>query len=296
MYEIIKSRNRLNLISQGFSNIGSIFGDTSLELPKLRPSELGFIRAVSWFYVHYFETGKLGTEFLSNYSGLCAISAPDLKEHRLRIQQLRTYCQHNLNFSDNHSQMIQTACQNWFKEKCGTHLPSEEMHWECLLSSIISEAKSYFDSLETIIRAIEGNGSMQEIVEQWNLRLIRYQAPHKFDRIIEEVALDWGRPSFNVVKFRLRYYDRWKKIFENRTDDCDFEREARKLVEHALLSEEQNVMPIDGIDVMETFDVPPGGKVKEILGIAKEIYATQPCTKEKLLGLIRARIEPGTEG
>lgn len=290
MYEIIKIRDRLNLISNGFDGSCVVFSIVSLQLPKLSPSELGFIRAVSWFYVHYFESGKLGTEFLISHAQLASFSPSALKQHRARVQQLRTYCQHNLNFTDDHSQAIQLACEEWFKTVCGTHLPSEDEHWQKLLLSIVSEAQFHFESLERILREIERNAGSSEIVEQWNLRIMRFQAPHKFDKVIEAVVADWGRENFNVVKFRNRYYDRWKKTFENRTDACDFESEARKLVEHALLSEEKNIMPIDGRDLMQIFNIPPSSRLKEVLDIARDIFSAKPCKKEELLELVKEHL------
>lgn len=288
MYDVIKIRDIINKISSGFSEIGPVFGNVSLPLPRLQPSELGFIRVVSWLYVHYFEVGKLGTEFLGAHSDSASMDSSQIRNHREKVQQLRTYCQHNLNFTDEHSNNIQSACESWFKEKCGTHLPNDEAHWQKLLEILVSSALHYFQNLEKIIRFIEANSAFDQILEQWQLKIKRFFPPYKFDKIIEEVAADWGRESFDATKFRKRHYDKWKSAFEYRTDEVNFEREARKLVEAAMLSDQQNLLPIDGRDVMTHFNIAPGSAVKDLLQLARDLYNSKPCTREELLTALMA--------
>lgn len=289
MYEVLKLRDTINRISSGFSEIGPIFGLVSLQLPRLEPSELGFIRVVSWLYVHYFEVGKLGSDFLAAHAEAASIETSQLKNHRDRIQQLRTYCQHNLNYTDDHSKSIQYICESWFKEKCGTHLPIDEPHWSKLLQLIIAEALHYFQILERIIRFIETNEAFEQILEQWQLRIKRYFPPHKFDKIIEEVSADWGRDNFDATKFRKRHYDKWKGAFEYQTEEADLEREGRKLVEAAMLADQMGILPIDGRDVMSQLNIAPGSAVQEMLKIACDLNNAKPYSREALLAELAER-------
>lgn len=290
MYEVLKTRNRVNLISNGFKDIGPVFGTTSLELPIMHPAELGFIRVISWLYVHYFEVGKLGSEFIGTQSDNASVDAATLKNHRGRIQQLRTYCQHNLNYTDSHSKTIQNSCEQWFKSVCGTHLPSEDSHWQSLLESIVKEAHDYFFNLEKILRFIESNEAFPQILDQWQLRISRFYPPHKYDSIIEQVASDWGQDNFDAVKFRKRHYDHWRASFDYRNDEIDFDKEARKIIETAMLADQQDVLPIDGTDVMNEFDIKPGKEVKEVLQLAREMYSANRCTRDALISLLREKI------
>ncbi len=290
MYEIVKIKNCINRIAGGFPEIGPVFNTTSLDLPKLQPSELGFIRVISWLYVHYFEVGKLGCEFIGTQADNAGCNLVRLKNHRTRIQQLRTYCQHNLSYTDTHSKIIQEACETWFKSKSGTHLPGEDAHWLDLLSAIINEAFEYFTDLERILRFIEAHDAYLQIIGQWALRIKRFYPPHRYDVIIEQVASDWGQDKFDAVKFRKRHYDHWRNSFEYRTDEVDFEKEARKIIEGAMLADQQNVLPIDGTDIMEEFSIKPGRAVKEILQIAREIYGAGHCTRASLMLSLKARI------
>lgn len=284
MYEALQLRDQINAISKGFNSIGPVFGPISLSLPRLAPAELGFIRVVSWLFVQYFETGKLGTEFIGELASARNLENVNLiQQHRVRVQYLRTYCQHNLKPAEEHSQELQTCCEIWFKEHCGTHAPSDEAHWENILNALLDEAKDYFEFIQKVLRTIEKDDSFAQIIEQWELRISRFHAPFKFDEVILAVAADWGRDNIDAIKFRKRFYDKWRKEFEVRTDNCNFECEARKLVELAFLNEQENVLPISGTDVMETFDVPPGKDVGEILKMARELFKENPCNREDLL-------------
>lgn len=284
IYGALTLRDEINEISSRFEGIGAVFGSISLSLPRLSPSELGFIRVVSWLYVHYFESGKLGTEFLTELVGEYSNDMVEAsKSHRSLIQRLRTYCQHNLDPSQSHSREIRSACETWFNKNCGTRVPRSDQHWETILRTIILDACAYLECLRDILRHIEADAEASQVLNQWQLRVSRFHAPHEFDELIAEVAADFGREGLDPVRLRKRHYDKWRKEFEIKTDDCDFHVEARKLIEHVLLSEQQDVLPITGKDIMEKLSIPPGPRIKEILLEARNLYSANPCTKEKLI-------------
>lgn len=291
MYEALQLREEINEISDGLKVGESFFSSTSLQLPRFTPSELGFIRMVSWLYVTYYETGKIGTEFLTSLATTYLAEIQfEAKKHRALIQQLRTYCQHNLAPHEAHSKQILSACEDWFFSHCGSRKPGGEDHWSSLLHALIREFLTYFKYLRDALRRIEADPENIQLIEQWSLRIVRYYPPHKFDKIIEEVASDFGRESLDVVRFRARHFDKWKKELELMRHDCDYDRQARSLVETALLSDQQPSLPINGRDIMSEFDIAPGPKVQEILSMAMEIYRTAPCNKENLLAKLSERI------
>ncbi|QVM97539.1 hypothetical protein JYG36_04950 [Pseudomonas sp. SORT22] len=296
IYSALTLRDEINDISSRLEGVGAVFGSISLPLPRLSPSELGFIRVVSWLYVHYFESGKLGTEFLTELVGEYSVNMVELsKSHRSLVQRLRTYCQHNLDPSQSHSKEIRIACEQWFNQNCGTRVPRSDEHWETILRVIILDACAYLGCLRDILRCIETDAEASQIINQWTLRISRFHAPHEFDELITEVAADFGREGIDPMRLRKRYYDRWRKEFEVKTDNCDFHVEARKLIEHVLLSEQQEVLPITGKDIMEKFSIAPGPRIKEILLEARQIYNTQPCNKEALLEIISQNLFNKTE-
>jgi hypothetical protein len=289
MYDGLALLNEINQVASGFDGVGVVFPAVSLALPTLEPAELGFIRVVSWLFVHYYEAGRIGTDFLGKLSRSYGLDGNGAGQaHRSRVQRLRTYCQHNLVLTEEHGKTIQDECQVWFKEKCGTSVPGYEDHWRMLLTSLVSEAKEFLTCLRDTVRRIERDPASESILSQWTAKIRRFHMPYEFDAIVEEVAEDLGRSAIDPRKFCAKHYDKWRKEFELRDDDCDFKVEARKLVEHAFLHEAQNVLPLTARDIMASFDIQPGVEVGKLLGLARALFDELPCDRDELLARIRA--------
>jgi hypothetical protein len=137
--------------------------------------------------------------------------------------------------------------------------------------------------LKKCIRAIETDDSRESILLQWKLRRTRYHPPHEFDALIAIVARDMGRDALDIVKFRRKFYDGWKKNLDLLQGAYDFSVEARKLVEHALLTDTTPILPITGLDVIQELGLRPGPLVGEMLKKARDMYIAQPCSKEELI-------------
>ncbi|MEW5958972.1 MAG: hypothetical protein AB1801_14665 [Chloroflexota bacterium] len=293
MYTIIQKKEAIDRMSMRLNNGHAVFKDVSLEKPKLVPAELGLLRVVSWFYVHYYEVGKVNVDFLSNYLGVYGLDPTGkLSQHLILVDRLRTYFQHNLDPSKPRDRDIQQFCEEWFKSQCGTLEPDKDTEWVKCLLSFLQEGLEFFDSLLKCIRGIEQDESQEQILHNWHIRRSRYHPSHEFDQLIYKVVTDMGRDSLDVVKFRNRYYERWVKEIDSLQGDYDFNFEARRLIEYTLLSDTMAVLPITGDDILNTFNtIEPGPKVGRLLQEARKIYENHPCTKEELLKQLESLVE-----
>lgn len=293
MYTIIQKKDAIDRMSIRLNNGHAIFEDVSLEIPKLVPSELGLLRIVSWFYVHYYEVGKVNVDFLSKYLGVYGLDPTGkLSQHLLLVDRLRTYFQHNLDLNKPRDRSIQQFCEEWFKNQCGTLRPDEDTEWFKCLLSFLQEGLEFFDSLLECIRRIERDESQEQILQNWHIRRSRHHPPHEFDELIHRVTADMGRDSLDVVKFRKRHYERWVKEIASLLGNYDFKVEARRLIEYTLLSDMMVVLPITGNDILNTFkNIEPGPKVGKLLQEAKKIYENHPCTREELLKQLESLVE-----
>lgn len=285
MYEITQNKEDIDRLSTRLNNGESVFKNVFLDKPKLSPSELGLLRVVSWFYVHYYEVGKVNVNFLRSYFDVYDLDPNEkLLIHYTLVDKLRTYFQHNLDLGKPRDREIQTYCENWFKINSGTLVPDEDDEWfECLLCFLV-EGLEFFDSLRKCIRKIEQDESKDQILRNWEIYQKRYHPPHEFDDLIEKVAVDMGRDYFDHIKFRKRYYDKWVKELSLLQYGYDFEVEARRLIEHCIINDTMAVLPITGNDIINRFkSIEPGPKVGELLEKAKKIYEDNPCKKEELL-------------
>ena len=150
-----------------------------------------------------------------------------------------------------------------------------------------SEAYRFLEALLQTIRNIEQDESRQEICHAWLFRIQRYRPPHAFDELIIIIAADMGRENLDPLQLRTRFYDKWTQELALLKTDYDFEVEARKLIEHALLTATARVLPITGKDIMEEFNIPPGPQIGELLERARRLYEAEPCSRPVLLERLR---------
>jgi hypothetical protein len=245
---------------------------------------------VSWSYALYEECGRINVRFLKERFVTYGLDASTASRHLENVQNLRTILQQHLNSSLEHDTGIETECAKWYREACGTAVPAGDAHWESGLRALLIEGIDFLKLLCACIREIEKDDAREGILMSWEKRITRYHGPHEFDRIIEIAANDLGRDSLDAVRLRKRFYDKWVKELDNLADGYDFEREARRLVEHTLLSDLIPVLPITGDDIVREFGIQPGEAVGEFLRKARCVYDETPCSREELIGRLKSNL------
>lgn len=296
MYDILLLKDEINRVALQFHEIDGIedgvFGYLSLSRPRFSSAEAGFLRVVSWLYVTYREAAGINIEFLKERLSAYGLDPDgDASAHYTNVYNLRTFLQHNLDPARSRNRQVQEACTIWFKEQCGTPAPAEESHWANCLQAMLREAGYFFEAVRECIRRIERDESRDQILREWSFRRSRYHPPQEFDRVISIVANDMGREHLDAPRFRKRFYDAWTKDLQTRQPDYDFDTEARKLIEHALLSETAPVLPITGHDIIAEFGIDPGVRVGELLASARNVYEASPCSSADLLERLRQDVQ-----
>jgi len=277
MYEIFRLREEIDRMAARLNQSTPIFSSLSMPMPKLTPPELGLLRAVSWFYVLYYEVGKVNVEFLNERLSAYNLDLEQkVANHLHTVEQLRTFFQHNLDPSRPHDRKIQEDCEQWFQNQCKTYEPRNNEHWQGCLIGFPHEAHSFFVALQKCIHCIEQDESREQILRDWDFRRNRYHPPYEFDELISIVAADMGRGALDHVRLRKRFYDKWIKELQLLQGDYDFKVEARKLIEHVLLNETTAVLPITGNDIMQEFSIPPDQQVGQLLELARNLHNADP--------------------
>ncbi len=283
MYQILDLKEEIDIVASRLGDFNGVFGTLSLRM-LFTPAELGFLRTVSWLYVMYYEVGKVNVGFLTErFSAYNLNSDEKLSQHLRTVQQLRTFLQHNLDPNEKQNLIIQEACEQWIKDRCGTPIPGDEQQWKICLNYLLDEAIQFFLAIRTCIRSIERDDSHEQIVKEWIFLRNRYHPPYEFDNLISKVAADMGRENLDVVRLRKRFYEEWTKELELLQGNYDFEVEARKLIEHVLLYNMTAVLPITGHDIIKEFNISPGPEVGLFLDRARGLYNAEPCSRDELI-------------
>src|SRR3989339_1248224 len=285
MFDMLKGVDELNRVSSRLlSQEYGVFLTVSLETPNLSPSELGFIRVTTWLYVHYYEAGKVGLDFLESKVDAYSLIADDYcRTHRKLIGLMRTFLQHNLDLQKQRDRVIQDACEEWLDKGCRTKVPSTEAHWAACLIALLKDSIKYLEVLCKAVRQVEADESREEICRQWKSRAEKHLPPHRFDELVAMAAIDMGRESIDPCKFRKQYYDKWSRELALLSEHQDVEREARRLIEHSILTNSTPTLPITGMDIISELAIEPGTMVGQLLEKAQRIYSVDICSREALL-------------
>lgn len=286
----VQQVNRLAITLTGLPD--GVFGPISLTIARLEPPELGFLRAVAYLYSQYYEVGREGLPFVIEKLDLYHLDTDrGLRNHYGIVQQLRTFLYHNLNLDKERDASIREACEQWFHETCGARDPCGDAPWHQCVLRLMSEAAAFVSALLRVGELIAADDSRGELVRDWLNRIERTHAPEAFDRVIAVTATDMGREAVDVPRFRNRFYERWNQELASLRAGYDFEREARKLVERALLDAGTSVLPITGADIIQVFGIEPGPGIGEVLRVARQIYDLGPCNREVLLARLQREID-----
>jgi hypothetical protein len=290
MYSILSRCDEMNRVGADLvASPRGVFAPVSLEMPRFEPPELGFLRSVSWLFVLYYESGKVGVGFLVDRLDSYGLDTDGrMSRHPSVVQHLRTSLQHNLDLSKPRDSGIQAASQAWLKRQCGTAVPGSEDQWASALFGLLQEALEFMGALSAVLRKIEQDESRDAICRDWQFRIRRYHPPHEFDELIARTAVDMGRDHVDAPRLRMRFYDKWTQELSLLDGEYNFNVEARRLVEGVLLTDVTPVLPITGADIMEVFGISPGPRVGELLDWARKIYESEPCTRDVLLERLRS--------
>jgi len=289
LLEVIRLRDEANAVST--SLLGSdhaLVGPMSLSVPRLEPAELGFLRTVAWLYVHYYEAGLVGIRFLVGLFDVYGLDAErQLRGHQRTTGRLRSYLQHNLDLSSDHDLETRATCEEWFDLACRSRVPGSEEHWLRCLCRLLEESSAFFDTQLLAVRRLEDDEARPAMIEDWIGRIQRYHPPASFDDVVGVAASDMGRDHLDAVKFRKRHYERWAEALRSLADGYDFAYEARRLIEHSLLTDVTAALPITGSDIIREYGVGPGPEVGRLLAVARSSFEHDPCDKATLLARLR---------
>lgn len=285
MYEIGALKQELELRSASLLKTQRLaFLDLSLRQPTFSPSELGFYQVVSWLYCFYYEAGRVSFPFLLEHFPAYDLENPkEHRDHYERVRQLRTQLQHNLNLESSGDLDLQHRCESWYSMHCGSAIPGNEDEWRNCLLSLLRESQDLLEVAIDCVREIEKDESKERVVEQWLLQIRRSHSPHEFEKLVAIAARDMGQDFLDPVRICDRYYDKWSRELRLRTGDYDFVFEARKLIEHTLLTDAELPLPITGQDIIRRFGIPPGQEVGRLLKKARILYIDAPCPQEILI-------------
>lgn len=218
--------------------------EITLRLPQAFDGELAFYRLVNWAYALVNEAARIPLPYLAN---LPPLRANDV--HKREIGFLRTYLNHNLG---NGKRDLQTAAgaSSWFRQACGKGSPREAEHYATachfLADRLRRTLEGALDACDLLDDPIDG----PSLVANLQLQVRQTWEAHRFDPIVHQCAAIIGNPGIDLLQFRSRRLDIWRKVVQNAEAETA-EAAVKRQIEADLLSEIDARLPLDAQEAKE---------------------------------------------
>lgn len=247
----------------------SAFPEITIRPPENSGDEASFMRLISWCYALLFEAGRLTVPYLLKLSG----QQNTLSNETLDlVHALRTWSSHNLGFSSERDVAMHRRVQRWFIQTCQKNPPNDHATWErCSLALCADVIEVLGACQKAVTNVLSSEDDGQSAIADLQRRLERAWPAHFFDEIVGDAAVRVG-VQVDAQKFRTPRMSRWRALLDALPQEANLQREIARIIEQELMEHAAQSLPIDGRDIMERLNIPPGREVAGMLQRAKELF------------------------
>ena len=268
-------------------SLRSFVGETALGEIHIRPparenDEASFMRLVNWSYVLLFEVGRVTVPYLMKLPGVTVHAVERLQEGRGVVHDLRTWGSHNIGFSSERDAAISKRVSVWFLAQCKATEPRDEDAWRLCFERLCSEVGMIVEHCRTALASIAGDVDEKGTIDELRHRLDRSWPPERFDEIVADTCTRLG-VSLDVPGFRGQRLAKWREFLATVPDADDPRGAITRLIERDVVDHTNDVLPINGEDVMASLDLPPGPPVGDALHRARELFRSGIRDRQQLL-------------
>ncbi|MEV0787541.1 hypothetical protein ACIBKZ_31845 [Streptomyces sp. NPDC050421] len=203
------------------------------------------------------------------------IDPAEAEQFKHALGRLRTLFAHNLDPSTTRDRETRDTCYAWFKNACGSRVPSDDQ-WEQCLEVLLDSALRYLMLAIEITRAIEQHADSESLSNLWKDRLSRTDVVVNYLGSLQRAAGDLGCEGLNLPQVRDRYSKRWGEVLSLVPASVNIEEVTSRHMEQALIAETSRLLPITAADVMEHLVLQPGEAVEVALRLGQVIYSLHP--------------------
>ena len=260
--------------------------EISIRPPVGSTDEASFLRLIGWSYALLYESGRVTIPFLLGLPAFADNSRMSPTASRELVRSLRTWSSHNLGLSD-HDVSVSREALGWFNATCGTQSPTKPDDWETCFTALCREVNHIVTqcnrTVDLVVRSAEdGCATVTDLLR----RLDRNWPPHEFDKLVGDICIRLGE-SIDIHKFRSTRLQSWREHLESLPSGENLKNQMIRRIERDVLDYFNNLLPIDGRDVIDELGVPRGPEVGRVLTEARRLLATGIRDREMMLQILR---------
>ena len=179
---------------------------------------------------------------------------------------------------------------DWMRTTCGTDSPNSCSEWEVCFELFCSEAGKIVTYCKRVVDlTLLSTGDGEDNIADLQQRLNRHWPPHKFDEMVSDISLRLGLP-LDAKKFREPRLSAWRSYLESLSADVNLEEQVTRRIERDLLDYSNNLLPIDGRDIMDFLGIDAGPQVRTALNYARGFHESGVRDRDRLLKAVREQL------
>lgn len=261
------------------------FEKVSIPWERVEPSELGFIRIVSWLYVLCIDIkpNNKNIQFLAKQE---KDKLKDYKTYTDVITRLRTYFQHQITpteVASDRDTLTKEGCDAFFDDIIFKDYPQSENDWADALHKLLDDALIFTEKINRSLEAIKEYMTItkEKSIKAWQKELENTHEKYEFELVFRATVTDIGLTQLDAYTLTEQNLNKWRKNLEKLAEGYDFNYELRKIIEQDLI-EQRIPPPVNGEDFMQA-GVPRGILLRKALELARDIFYKTPCEKDVLI-------------
>ena len=244
--------------------------------------EASFLRLVAWAYALLYEADRVTIPYLLRLPDEALDTQPSPRESRHIVGYLRTWVSHNLGLAA-HDMTVSRKAMHWIRVVCGTDSPKSASEWQDCFYGLCDEVGTVVTYCKRVVDAVLLSASDgEDCVADLRRRINRHWPPYEFDKIVGDICLRFGQ-QLEVSKFREPRLSAWVNYLETLPEDVDLHDYVVRRIERDVLDYCNNILPIDGRDVMAFLGIGPGPEVQKCLNYARSIFNSTTHSQDSLL-------------
>ena len=258
------------------NSLRSFVGATAIEEVTVAPpagdqDEVSFLRLVSWSYVLLFEAGRVSIGYLLELPP-AGDRARDPKGAKALVHDLRTWSFHNVGFGSEREIALSRRVRRWFIETCGACPPHDNQAWSMCFLALCDEMQAVVVHCQRAMTTVlQGEDDGEVATADLRRRIDRAWSAGQFQELMGDVALRLGI-EVDTRKFCERRLTNWRTYLECLPEDDVLVDRLTAMMERDLLAHVEDVLPVNGREIMDFFGVDPGPDVGRALRLAQKLF------------------------